>query len=390
MYFRLLVVDMNLNRIFFFLSLALAISYSASAQTSTAKTVNRPQTPKPPFPYDEEKVIYYNKDKSIKYGGTLTIPKRAKNVPVVILITGSGQQDRDEALFDHKPFWVIADHLSRNGIAVLRVDDRGIGETTGDVINATSADFAKDVLVGVNFVKNHPGINVKRIGLLGHSEGGIIAPITALQSKDIAFIVSLAGVGVKGADLIIKQITDGFNRGGFNKDYIERMTMLYRKMIALSNKHINDSDDSELKQAFAKFMEEWMKQQPEVFLTQAGFSGTNGVNYINMLAGNLYSPWMRYFNNYDPAYTLGKITIPVLALNGDKDVQVSAKENLAGFDSLLTKAGNKHFKTMLTPGLNHMFQHANTGAVSEYGKIEETISPEVLDVITKWIKKETR
>jgi len=381
---------MNLNRISIFLSLALAISYSASAQTSTAKTVNRPQTPKPPFPYDEEKVIYYNKDKSIKYGGTLTIPKRAKNVPVVVLITGSGQQDRDETLFDHKPFWVIADYLSRNGIAVLRVDDRGIGETTGDMINATSADFAKDVLVGVDFIKTHPGINIKRIGLLGHSEGGMIAPMAAVQSKDVAFIISLAGLGVKGEDIIIKQCTDGFTRAGFNKDYVNRMISLYRSMIDLSNQHINDATDNDLKPAFAKFMETWLKQQPESFLSQAGFKGPNANSYINTLAANLYLPWMRYFNNYDPAAALTKLTIPVLALNGEKDTQVSAKENLAGFDSLLTKAGNKHFKTMAMPGLNHLFQHANTGQLSEYGKIEETISPEVLEIITQWIQKEGR
>lgn len=385
------IITMNLNRTLIILCLFVAGTSNLHAQTLAATpTVNRPQTPKPPFPYDEEKVVYYNKDKSIKYGATLTIPKLAKKVPVVILITGSGQQDRDETLFDHKPFWVIADHLSRNGIAVLRVDDRGIGETTGEVFKATSADFAKDVLVGIDYLKTHPGLDVKHIGLIGHSEGGVIAPLVAVQSKDVAFIVSLAGVGIKGKELIIKQVSDGLTRAGFNKDYVDRMTTLYTGMVNLGIQYVNDTTENQLKPAFAKFMEGWMKQQPETFLSQGGFTGPNANTYINNLAEPFFSPWMRYLNNYDPASTLTKIKIPVLALDGGKDTQVSAKENLAGFDSLLTRAGNKHFKTMLMPGLNHLFQHAYTGAASEYGKIEETISPEVLDIITQWIQKETR
>ncbi|WP_214071466.1 alpha/beta hydrolase [Mucilaginibacter sp. dw_454] len=356
-------------------------------RVATKPELKRPQTPKPPFPYSEENVLYYNKDKSIRYGATLTIPKSEKKVPAVILITGSGLQDRDESLAGHQPFWVIADHLSRNGIAVLRVDDRSIGETTGNIINATSADFANDVLVGVNYLKNRADIDVKHIGLLGHSEGGMIAPIAAVQSKDVAFIICLAGVGIKGEDITIKQFSDGSRKAHLSEEYITRMTALFSGMINLANQYTNYTDDSELKPAFAKFMEAWLKQQPVQFLNDAGFQGENGKNYINQLAGNIYSPWERYFNAYDPATTLGKITIPVLALNGSKDTQVSAKENLAGFDSLLTSAGNKHFKTMVMPGLNHLFQHAGTGETNEYAKIEETISPEVLDIITKWIQK---
>src|SRR5690606_38157869 len=188
--------------------------------------LKRPQTPKAPFPYLEEKVIYYNSDKSIQYGATLTLPDTNKNVPAVILITGSGQQDRDETLFGHKPFWVIADYLSRNGIAVLRVDDRGVGETTGEVMNATSLDFAADVLVGIEYLKTHKGIDVKKIGLIGHSEGGVIAPLAAVQSKDVAFIVSLAGLGITGKELVRKQLSDSYKRMGLGVEEIVSLDSL--------------------------------------------------------------------------------------------------------------------------------------------------------------------
>jgi pimeloyl-ACP methyl ester carboxylesterase len=351
-------------------------------RVANQKSLYRPQTPKAPFPYRDEKVIYYNKDKSIQYGGTLTIPNSPKNVPAVIMITGSGQEDRDESLFGHKLFWVIADHLTRNGIAVLRVDDRGIGETTGNVSEATSADFAKDVLVGVDYLKAHQGIDIKSIGLIGHSEGGVIAPLVAVQSKDIAFIVSMAGVGVKGVELMKTQTRTEYSREGFNEDELKRMDGFMLMMTNLSKKYTNRDS---LNTAFAESTYYWKKQQPETFLIKAGLSGPNANQTITQIALTMFSPWMRYFLAYDPATTLTKLKIPILALDGGKDVQVDAKENLAGFNTLLTQAGNKRFKTMLMPGLNHMFQHAKTGDVREYGEIDETISPEVLDIITKWI-----
>lgn len=345
--------------------------------------IRRPQMPKPPFPYLEENVIYYNKDKSLQYGATLTIPKSTKPVPAVILITGSGPEDRDETLFGHKLFWVIADHLSRNGIAVLRVDDRGIGQSTGDISGGTSADFAKDVLAGIDYLKNHKGIDTKNIGLLGHSEGGVIAPLVAVQSTDVAFIVSLAGLGVKGSDLLSRQHSDYYKMVGFTDDEISKMRNLDERITKVI---IESKSDDELKKEFNKMLRDWMNRQTEDFLKKSGFAGPRAVDNINQIAANCFAPWTRYFLAYDPATTLSKITIPVLALNGSKDVQVSADENLAGFNTLLTRAGNKNFKTVLMPGLNHMFQHAKTGAVSEYGEIEETISPEVLDIITTWIK----
>jgi pimeloyl-ACP methyl ester carboxylesterase len=344
----------------------------------------RPQMPVGPFPYPEEQVIYHNADRSIQYGATLTIPKAEKLVPAVILITGSGSQDRDETIFGHKPFWVLADYLSRNGIAVLRVDDRGIGQTTGEVANATSADFAKDVLAGIDFLKNHKGIDPKRIGLIGHSEGGIIAPLAANQSKDVAFIVSMAGVGMSGMELWNAQSRTGFVKAGFNEDDLKHMERLFYMMFDISKKY---DDMGDIGRAFEPAFAAWKKQQSAEFLTKAGMSGPDADDRVRALAARFYSPWMRYLVSYDPAPVLSKITIPVLALNGEKDIQVLAKPNLEGFKKYLTQAGNKHFKTIIFPGLNHLFQHADTGEISEYIAIEETISPEVLKVITDWIRK---
>ncbi|MES2808371.1 MAG: alpha/beta hydrolase [Bacteroidota bacterium] len=343
----------------------------------------RPQTPVGPFPYEIENVEYYNKDRSIKYGATLTLPKLVKKAKAVILITGSGQLDRDETMMEHKPFWIIADHLSRNGIAVLRVDDRGIGNTTGNFSGATSADFANDVMVGLEYLKNHAGIDPKNIGLIGHSEGGIIGPITATQSNDVAFLVSMAGVGIKGFDLLNKQRLASLSKIGYTPEDINKLHDLYASVAKIAKE--NTSADT-YGPAFGKFITEWLKQQPDPFLYKVGYKGAKGNEAIDILAGQFYDPWTRYLNNYDPATTLTKITVPVLALNGEKDILVSAKENLAGFNTLLTQAGNKNFKTISMPGLNHLFQHANTGEVTEYIAIEETISPEVLDIITKWIQ----
>ena len=345
--------------------------------------VKRPQTPKGPFPYEEEQVIYHNQDNSIRYGATLTLPDTNQSVPAVILISGSGQQDRDETLFGHKPFWIIADYLSRNGIAVLRVDDRGVGETTGEVMSATSMDFADDVLVGIEYLKADKRINSNKIGLIGHSEGGVIAPLAAIKSKDVAFIISLAGVGIKGIELMQKQMELVNIQLGLNPQEVSKVDSLTNMLIDLPEKY---PTKEELRPVFAEKMQEWLDNQTEPLLEKLGFKGPDANQNIDQMAGRFFLPWMRFFIKYDPATTLGKITIPVLAINGEKDSQVSAKENLAGFQNLLTKAGNKNFKTISLPNLNHLFQQAETGYMDEYATIEETFSPEVLRIMNDWIK----
>jgi len=345
--------------------------------------IKRPQTPKSPFPYLEEDVIYHNLDKSIKYGATLTLPDTNESVPAVILISGSGQQDRDETLFGHKPFWVIADYLTRNGIAVLRVDDRGVGETTGDVMSATSMDFADDVLEGIAYLLADKRINHNKIGLIGHSEGGVIAPLVANKSNDIAFIISLAGVGVKGIDIVQKQMKSRYAQLGINSQEVIKLDSLTNIFIELPDKY---PEREQLQPVFAKKMEEWLVNQPDSLLMKLGFIGPNADRNIDQMAGRFFLPWMRYFLKYDPANTLTKVLIPVLALNGEKDTQVSAEENLEGFHNLLTKAGNKNFKTISLPNLNHLFQYAETGEMTEYFSIQETFSPEVLQIMLDWIR----
>ncbi|KAA8479973.1 hypothetical protein BDE36_3340 [Arcticibacter tournemirensis] len=352
-------------------------------RTANREGPKRPQNPKPPFPYKAEDLIYSNKDKTIQYGATLTLPVSTSPSPVVILITGSGQEDRDETVFGHKPFLVIADHLSRNGIAVLRVDDRGVGKTTGDAKNATSEDFAQDVLAGIAYLKTRKEIDPARIGLIGHSEGGIIAPMVALRSKDVSFIVSLAGVGVTGKELIKRQVEHSYTRMGFDQEGVKRILDMMDVLIKLSDEY---PDEAKLKSEFKPAFQKWLDQQPEDFLRKAGFKGPDADKAIGMMANRTYSPWMRYFFKYDPATTLTKVKIPVLAMNGEKDTQVSAKENLEGFRKYLTQAGNKDFKIALLPGLNHLFQTADTGEVGEYADIEETFAPEALKVMTDWIR----
>src|SRR5690606_12379597 len=349
--------------------------------------LQRPQTPKPPFPYKEENVNYSNADMSVNFGGTLTLPKSEGLLPAVILITGSGQQDRNETLFGHQPFWVIADHLSRHGIAVLRVDDRGVGETTGDVKNATSADFANDVLAGVKYLKSRPEIDPKQIGLIGHSEGGVIAPLAAVQSPDIAFIVSMAGLGVKGSELFKKQAENSYLTIGFTAEEIDIMKGLGDMLIQLSNDY---PDPDDLKAAFEPTFRDWRSKQPQELMVKARLAGEGSDEVIRQMAGRTFMPWMRYLLAYDPATTVARLNIPILAINGEKDVQVDAAQNLAGFDKLLKQAGNSDYEIVSLPNLNHLFQTAKTGSVAEYAQIEEAIAPEVLKVMTEWIKEHVR
>lgn len=354
--------------------------------TSLAPAIERPQTPKPPFPYKSENVKYSNSDKSVHFGGTLTLPQSSKPSPVVILISGSGQQDRDESIFNHKPFAVIADHLTSNGIAVLRVDDRGVGETGGEVKNATSADFAKDILSGIAYLKTRNEIDGKQIGLIGHSEGGMIAPMVAVQSKDVAFIVSLAGVGVKGIDLMKKQTSDMLKASSLPPDQYKALDGFYVRMLDLVKQH-GLTKPINLKPE----LEKWKLAQPKGLLDSMKLNaGQPGEDMIRNYADMISLPWMRYFIAYNPEPVLSKIRIPLLALNGAKDIQVNSTENLAGFERLLTKAGNKDFKIQELPGLNHLFQTAQTGYANEYATLDETISPTALQVMTEWIRQHVK
>lgn len=350
------------------------------------KEKKRPQTPKPPFNYNVTDTVYFNADKSIQYGATITYPRSDKKFfPLLILITGSGQQDRDETLFGHKPFAVIADYLTKLGYAVMRVDDRGVGKTTGEVALATSADFAKDVLAGISFAKTLPYIHKKEIGLLGHSEGGLIAAMVAAQSKDVAFIVSLAGVGVKGAALFARQEVDLMTADGhISRNDARDFVDFSQKAIAIFDTQKDSA--TALKKAEAAFYE-WKKTMPDSSVKALGLSmdSTADARLIESMYRRMQIPWTQFFIKSDASQYWRKVSVPVLAINGSKDLQVAAQENLQAIRKAVTSNGNKNVTTLELPGLNHLFQTCNTCTLDEYDQLEETCSPLALKTIGDWL-----
>ncbi len=358
------------------------------------KEYNRPQNPTPPFPYKEEFVSYFNQDKSIKFGGTLTIPKQENKYPVAILISGSGQEDRDETLFGHKPFLVIADYLTREGIAVLRVDDRGIGQTTGKetLVNATSHDFAMDVIAGIEFLKNRHDIDPAKIGLIGHSEGGLIASIVGAKRNDIAFIVSIAGVGVSGEELILSQIETSLQQK-INSPSIDSIMAFEKGAIDIINKEQNNRLAEVI--IMQKLMGKRIQKQDSIVKKyfeleiKDGFESYD-IKELGKRYKRLMLPWYRYLLSYNPEEFLPEIKAPFLALNGEEDKQVLSALNLNGFKTIFDKYGKRNYKTISYPGLNHFLQHCQTGNYDEVETIEETISPEVLIDISTWIKEQTK
>ncbi len=358
-------------------SLPLLLKYS-----EVKVELKRPQEPKPPYPYNEEEVTYTNEDAGITLAGTLTTPKTGGPFPAVILISGSGPQNRDEELLGHKPFFVIADHLTKNGIAVLRFDDRGVGESTGDHSKANSEDFSTDVLAGIEFLKTREDISKNKIGLVGHSEGGMIAPIVASKSDDVAFIVLLAGPGIPGDQILILQSELISKAEGTSEEEIKKNLDLSKKMYDIIK---TTPDDSTAKEKLVAVFEQYYNNLTEEEKTELG-----DVEMLKTQQSKiLLSPWFRYFLSFDPALYLKKVKCPLLALNGENDLQVPPKENLSAIEKILTEAGNKNFVTKELKSLNHLFQKSETGAVSEYSKIEETFSPVALEEMLTWIKSVT-
>jgi hypothetical protein len=339
----------------------------------------RPQDPKKPYPYAEEEVAYENAAAKIKLAGTLTLPKADGPVAAVLLITGSGPQDRDEALMGHKPFLVLADYLTRRGIAVLRVDDRGVGGSTGDSAASTTDDLTGDVLSGVAFLKTRKEIDPRRIGLIGHSEGGMIAPLAASRSNDVAFVVLMAGTGVTGEEILDRQGQLIAAAMGQDPAKVAEGQNINRQIFqALKEEPDQAKAEAQVRELLAKAIEESGSSKPEVLKAQADAQ-------LKMIL----SPWFRFFLSYDPQLALRKVRCPVLAINGEKDLQVDPKQNLAPIEAALKAAGNTNYTIKELPGLNHLFQHCKTGAPSEYGTIEETIAPEALELIFTWIRERT-
>jgi pimeloyl-ACP methyl ester carboxylesterase len=325
----------------------------------------RPQNPVKPYPYREEDLTYENPVAGIRLAGTLTIPQGKGPFPAVALITGSGPQDRDEALMGHKPFLVLADYLTRRGIAVLRTDDRGTAKSGGVFSTATTADFATDTEAAVAYLKTRPEVDARKIGLIGHSEGGVIAPMVAARNKDVAFIVMMAGSGVPGDQIIVAQVVAGNEAAGMSRDQAQQAGQMERKILDVVEQ---EKDETVLKQKLRDLLGPGMADAQ-----------------FDTVYRQLTSAWYRYFLTYDPAPALRKLTCPVLAINGSKDTQVPPQQNLPAIRKALEEGGNKHFEAIELPGLNHLFQTAKTGAVSEYQQIEETISPVALQKMGDWI-----
>jgi alpha-beta hydrolase superfamily lysophospholipase len=340
-------------------------------------TINKPQEPRPPFPYKAEDVAFKNAKFNIELAGTLTIPEGKGPFPAVIMITGSGPQNRNEEIMGHKPFLVIADYLTRHGIAVLRYDDRGVGKSQGNYSDATSADLATDAEAAYEFLKENPDINPKDIGLMGHSEGGLIAPIIASTNHNIAFIVSLAGPGVNGEQIILRQSQDISRLMGASEQTIKENIETNKKLFSVLKEEKDNKLAEEKILALYKDILENQKMSEEDI--------NKAVSQLKATFGAKSYTWFRYFIMTDPATFWKKVKCPVLALNGEKDTQVSAIENLPAIEKALKSSGNKNVKTIMLPGLNHLFQHCKTGLPSEYSSIEETFSPEALKIIADWI-----
>jgi pimeloyl-ACP methyl ester carboxylesterase len=301
----------------------------------------------------------------------------------VLLISGSGGQDRDESILGHKPFLILADYLTRRGIAVLRVDDRGVGGTSGDASKATTADFTDDVLAGVAYLKSRKDIDPRRIGLIGHSEGALIAPLAATRSPDVAFIVLLAAAGVPGDEIIMRQGELIARAQKADEAKIAESQKLQRQLLEiLKNEPDAEKAKARLREAFAN----------SSALAAAGTPAAREAleKQIAAQVDVMLTPWFRYYVAYDPAPTLRKVRCPVLALNGDKDLQVDSKQNIPPITQALAASNNGDSTIMELQGLNHLFQHCTTGSPVEYGRISETFAPKALDLIGNWIVSRTQ
>ncbi len=351
------------------------------AQSFAEYTVlSRPQQPKPPFPYAVEELRFENPDaEGVTLAATLTIPEGPGPHPGVILLTGSGLQDRDESLMGHKPFWVLADHLSRNGVAVLRYDDRGFPPSTGDPAAATMEDFASDGWAALQTLADRPEVDAERVGIIGHSEGGVTGPmIAAAHPKAVDFVVMMAGTGVRGDTLILRQTALQLRSTGATEEQIATQVATSETIFRTLREDPQNLDaaiETAVREGAAALPAD-QQMSPEELETE-----------IRTQREVLESPWLRHFLGFDPAPTLREVKAPVLVLAGELDLQVEPEQNLGPIEAALRR--NRHVKVVRFPGLNHLFQPATTGALSEYSEIETTLDPAVLEVITRWVRATT-
>ncbi len=336
--------------------------------------LRRPQNPKKPYPYEEEELTFENAKAGTTLSATLTVPRGAGPFPAAILLAGSGPLDRDETDGGHRPFLVLADHLTRKGIAVLRYDKRGIGKSTGNYDEATTADFASDAEAALAFLKTRKGIDPRKIGIVGHSEGGIIASMIASRSNNAAWIAVLAGPATKGEETLLIQSDLITRAAGMTNDQVAKSLDFDRQSYNLV-RHEKD------RVALEKDLGDLVKV--------SGIGPAMPPAFMQRQIHWTSSPWFRYFLDYDPVPALQQTKVPVLAMSGEKDLQVPPKENLPLIRKALEDGGNKDFKVVELPGLNHEFQHCYAGLPAESRAIEETFAPDAMNTLSDWILQHT-
>ncbi len=337
-------------------------------RTGNAPTVRRPQEPSMPLPYDSETVSFRNDEAGITLRGTLTRPDTTAQVPGVVLVAGSGPSDRNATIMGHKPFLVLADALTRRGYAVLRFDERGTGSSGGTQAGATSADFATDVAAAVETLAQRPEVSSGNVGILGHSEGGLIAPMVATMDAPVSFIVLLAAPGVPGDAILADQLDRRIRSRGASRRIRALQRGTQERIFEILKQ---DADSATI-----------ASQLQKVMIQTRGISGDE---MINREINRLMDPWLRFYISHDPREPLRKIDLPVLALAGAKDQQVAPDTNQTAIAEALNASQNPNVTVRTLDGLNHLFQTADTGAPSEYGRIEETFDPEAIDVIADWL-----
>lgn len=356
--------------------LPLSLERKSGDPAAAAEAPRRPQNPKPPLPYDSEEVSVQSAP-GVTLAGTLTLPKGPGPFPAAVLVSGSGAQDRDETVFGHKPFLVLSDYLSRQGIAVLRYDDRGVGGSTGSFADATSEDFATDALAAVAFLKERPDIGP--VGIVGHSEGGLVGPMAATRSDDVDYVVMLAGPGLTGEEIVLLQGELIARAQGTPEDVIRANTETQKKIFRIVRE---EPDTAVAARKVRAALEQALASLPEDQREEAGSRDA-----IAAQVRQVNSPWFRFFLTYDPRPTLERVRVPILALNGGKDLQVPPEEDLRAVKEAFERGGNPDATTRLLPGLNHLFQRAETGSPTEYATIEETMDPVALEAVGDWILK---
>ena len=341
-------------------------------RATATPTVRRPQEPEPPFPYTIDSLTFRNPEADLTLAGTLTRPDTAAAVPGVVLVAGSGPQDRDGTIMGHRPFRVLADALTRRGLAVLRFDERGVGESEGTQAGATTADFATDVRAALHTLAERPGVDAERVGIIGHSEGGLIAPMVATRTDTASFLVLLAAPGLPGDVILADQLDRRIRQQGADART--------RAMQRGTQRRIFDVLEQEADSAAIA------DQLRQIMLEVEGISGEAT---IEREIRRLMDPWLRFFIRHDPRTTLRKVEVPVLALAGSKDQQVAPDTNQTAIAEALRAEQRADVTVRTLEGLNHLFQTAETGAVSEYGRIEQTFAPKAIEAIAAWIEAQT-